>query len=333
MLKACVPLTYQKRESASRYDDGYFDDDVIPLLFFCALEVCVPLVFPFSFHFLIHLYDSDLLCDLTTVFGRCSHLSFIIPFFSRLALLHFSTRMFSAMNAKLIFALIPIAVSLIGCNTDSTTLPIEDYTGSPEGLYVNADSAAVMFVGASDSEFPIVISDFDSNSIYATKQVVETFPTIKTQGLISWSALEWINDNTTEFSILIDGTQANAYSNLVDTTVLYTFNKSPKSLSLEELSSGWVETESNANWQINSDGTYRINPFDTCIFEGTLIETHDFYISLDSVASGCTNHLLDGAFPQVRIATFTQNQSTYVVGTFFREDVIIWDNVIEASNN
>ncbi|MCJ2376892.1 hypothetical protein LNL84_08590 [Vibrio sp. ZSDZ34] len=237
------------------------------------------------------------------------------------------------MNAKLIFALIPIAVSLIGCNTDSTTLPIEDYTGSPEGLYVNADSAAVMFVGASDSEFPIVISDFDSNSIYATKQVVETFPTIKTQGLISWSALEWINDNTTEFSILIDGTQANAYSNLVDTTVLYTFNKSPKSLSLEELSSGWVETESNANWQINSDGTYRINPFDTCIFEGTLIETHDFYISLDSVASGCTNHLLDGAFPQVRIATFTQNQSTYVVGTFFREDVIIWDNVIEASNN
>lgn len=237
------------------------------------------------------------------------------------------------MNAIPFLSVIPLVISITGCNNNSASSPVTDYLGSPEGLYVNADTAAVMFIGTVNSELPIVISDMDYDSIYATKQVINTFPMITTKGVISWSDLGWINDDTTEFSIMIDETRADAISTIEETTVLYAFDKNPNSHSLEELSSGWLEAESNSYWQINADGTYRINPYDTCLFEGTLVESHGFYTSNDTVASGCTNQLLNGAYPQVRIATFVQHQNTHVVGVFIRDDVIMWDYFNDSTDN
>ncbi len=226
-------------------------------------------------------------------------------------------------------ALVPMTLALAACNDEFVdSLPTYVPTGDEAGIYVNNDTPVVMFVDTNSNEFPVIIGDFHDSAVYATKEVVESLPTIKTKGIISGSYLGWVADDTTEFTFHLTEGQANVTGVIENTNVLYSLDKAPNAQSLAELSSGWVEQASDSRWQISESGSFSITVESvSCLISGTLLAENGYYVSGDVSVTNCTEEVYNSSFPQVRLGTFEQNNKRYAVAIFVKDDALIWQSV------
>lgn len=198
-----------------------------------------------------------------------------------------------------------------------------------DGLYLNDSDLTLMVVDSDESQHGVIVGDYDgvNSSIYIVDSITSSENTIKTTGLTYVKNGYAAYDPSIETTVNFSETGADVSGTINGSTLLYSFDRTADSETLDNITGTHTNPEDGQEWNINADGSFTIYSSAAigCTVTGNMEMVKGYYYRADNVTlSGCTDPQLNNNNYTGVITTVNQNGTTYLLGVLSNGIAVIW---------